>query len=213
MNETADSAVPAADKAPSQEAKFDPEQFRLSPLQALERRRKAETIYFFDLREVEEFQEGHLPGAFSLPFAMLEDNLHRLPFVGDLVFSDGGEGLALQAARMLHDNGFTDQYYVDEGFTALREALVNSPDEIRYETLSEEERRKAIETVLDDKVRAFLERDGGGLEVREIDGDRIMVSYFGACGGCGSSTTGTLRFIQTALTIALNHDIEVVPID
>ena len=76
-----------------------------------------------------------------------------------------------------------------------------------------DERSEAIERVLDQKVREFLARDGGGLEVKSIEDDRLLVSYFGACGGCGSSTAGTLRFIQTSLTVALNHEIEVVPVD
>jgi NifU-like protein len=178
----------------------------------LEKRRAAQGAYVFDLRDVDAFRDGHIPGAYSLPFEYLESNLHRMPFSGDLLFYDGGEGLAKQAAKLLHDNGFADQAYIEEGYAALHAALESSPAEVKFHALSPEERRKAIETVLDDKVREFLARDGGGLEVKEIEDDRVLVEYFGACGGCGASTGGTLRFIQAALTVALNHEIEVVPV-
>ena len=184
---------------------------RLSPEGLLERRRTAETAYVFDVRDVDAFRDGHLPGAYSLPFEHLQSNLHRLPFSGDLIFYDGGEGLAAQAARLLHDNGFTEQYFLEEGYAALKEALERSTEEVHFERLPPEERHQAIEKVLDAKVRDFLARDGGGLEVKSIEDNRVLVEYFGACGGCGSSTAGTLRFIQGALTIALNHEIEVVP--
>ncbi|MEE8554586.1 MAG: NifU family protein [bacterium] len=78
--------------------------------------------------------------------------------------------------------------------------------------LAEEERSAAIEAAVDERVREFLARDGGGLEVVEIEDNRVPVSYQGACGGCASSSSGTLMVIQNALTIALNHDIEGVPV-
>ena len=217
--ESRDTAAGVAEEAVAQSAAetekepFDPAPLRLTPESAVQKRRTAETAYVFDLRPVEDFQEGHLAGSHSLPFEFLESNLHRLPFTGDLIFYDGGEGLALQGAALLHDNGFTDHFYVEEGLDAILAALEAAPDEIKFAKLSADEQRKAIESVLDEKVRAFLERDGGGLEIIDIEGERVKVRYFGACGSCGSSTAGTLRFIEGALTVALNHDMEVVPVD
>jgi len=198
--------------APAPAAADEIAQYRIAPEALLEKRRTAQTAYVFDLRDVDAYRDGHIPGAYSLPFEFIESNLHRLPFSGDLLFYDGGEGLARQAAQQLHDNGFADQFFIEEGYAALQNALAQSPDEVHYERLTSEERRKAIETVLDQKVREFLARDGGGLEVKSIEDSRVLVEYFGACGGCGSSTAGTLRFIQGTLTIALNHEIDVVPV-
>jgi Fe-S cluster biogenesis protein NfuA len=62
-------------------------------------------------------------------------------------------------------------------------------------------------------VRDFLAKDGGGMEVVAIEDSKIVVSYHGACGSCSSSTAGTLRFIQGVLTVNLNHEIEVVPVE
>lgn len=185
----------------------------LTPAQFLEKRRASQTVYVFDLRPSEAYDAGHLPGAYSLPFAHLEANLHRLPFSGDLMFYDGGEGTVQQVAALLNDNGFNDHCYVAEGFAALLEAIRTSPDEVHYESLSPAERAAKIEQVLDSKVREFLARDGGGMEVLGIEESKVMVSYQGACGSCSSSTAGTLRFIQGVLTISLNHEIEVVPVE
>jgi len=198
----------AAAGTPADQAKC-----RLTPAGLLERRRAGQTIYVFDLRDAEAFTQEHLPGAYNLPFEHVEANLHRLPFSGDLLLYDGGEGLCRQTAALLFDNGFADFFYVEEGFEALKQALLTSPDEVNYKALSSPERAAKVEAVLDGKVREFLARDGGGMEVMGIEDDRVLVSYQGACGSCSSSTAGTLRFIQNVLTVSLNHEIEVVPVE
>lgn len=206
----------ATDMAAAPEAAAEPsalEKALLSPQEMLERRRTAPHVYVFDLRDAEAFEAGHIPGGFNLPFEHLESNLHRLPFQGDLLFFDGGEGQARKAAEILLENAFTDFYFIEEGYEVLMDTLAKSPDDTRYAELDKEARAEAIERVLDEKVRAMLASDGGGMEVVGIEDERVLISYQGACGSCGSSTAGTLRFIQMALTNALNHEIEVVPVD
>ena len=209
------SRAPEGEAAAPQAATGEPEytKFRVSPAQLLERRRGGQTVYVFDLRSSEDFDKEHLPGAYSLPFSHMEPNLHRLPFSGDLLFHDAGDGTARQAAALLHDNGFAEFYYMEEGYAALKQALLDSPDEVKYAALAPAERAKKVEEVLDSKVRDFLARDGGGMQVVGIEESRVVVSYEGACGSCSSSTEGTLRFIQNVLTVSLNHEIEVVPVE
>jgi Fe-S cluster biogenesis protein NfuA/rhodanese-related sulfurtransferase len=206
------SREPEAAAAPAPAPSAD-EKSRLTPAQFLEQRRTAATVYVFDLRPSEEYDAGHLPGAYSLPFQHLEPNLHRLPFSGDLLFYDGGDGAVQQVCALLSDNGFNDFRVVHEGYAALQEALRTTPGEVNYETLTAVERAAKIEQVLDEKVRDFLAKDGGGMEVVAIEDSKIVVSYHGACGSCSSSTAGTLRFIQGVLTVNLNHEIEVVPVE
>ena len=183
---------------------------KITPSMFIEKRRTIAMVYVFDLREPEVFASGSLAGAYNLPMEFLETNLHRLPFTGDMLFYDGGEGLVLQAEALLLENAFTDFFYVEEGYGKLLEAMAEDPNEILFDQLSQTDQARAIEKVLDEKVRDFLARDGGGLEVMGIDGDKVHVAYQGACGGCPSSTAGTLRFIESTLTLALNHPIEVI---
>ncbi|MDH4120289.1 MAG: NifU family protein [Deltaproteobacteria bacterium] len=186
---------------------------RVTPDELLSLRRTEAKIYVFDLRDPESFLGGHLPGAFNLPFEYLADSLWRMPFDGTILFYDGGEGQAAQAAAMLADNGYDQQFYLAEGIDTLLKAMENSPHEIHFNKLSGPERVAAIEKVLDDKVRAFLAKDGGGLEVKSVEEERVLVSYQGACTSCGSSTQGTLRFIENTLSVSLNHPIEVIPVE
>lgn len=203
----ADPAVKAGGTEP------DHAKSRLTPAGLLERRRNAQTVYVFDLRDADAFNAEHLPGAYNLPFAHLEANLHRLPFSGDLLFYDGGEGVTRQTAALLFDNGFADFWFIEDGYAALKAALLADPHEVNYQALGPPERAAKVDEILDSKVREFLARDGGGMEVVAIEDNRVVVSYQGACGSCSSSTAGTLRFIQNTLTVSLNHEIEVVPVD
>jgi Fe-S cluster biogenesis protein NfuA/rhodanese-related sulfurtransferase len=181
--------------------------------QFLEKRRTGQTVYVFDIRPTEAYDAGHIPGAYSLPFQHIEANLHRLPFSGDLLFYDDGDGAVRQVEGLLNDNGFNDFWFITEGYTALNTAMRAAPGEVNYEALNPSEKAAKIEQVLDEKVREFLARDGGGMEVVAIEESKVIVSYQGACGSCSSSTAGTLRFIQGVLTISLNHEIEVVPVE
>jgi Fe-S cluster biogenesis protein NfuA len=50
------------------------------------------------------------------------------------------------------------------------------------------ELRARVQRVLDEQVRPGLQRDGGDLELVDIDTDRIVqVRLLGACRGCSSS--------------------------
>lgn len=76
------------------------------------------------------------------------------------------------------------------------------------------QRHKAVEKVLDERVRPALLRDGGNLEVvdmRESDGyTDVYISYMGACRGCASAATGTLLFVEEHLRKELDENIRVV---
>ena len=74
--------------------------------------------------------------------------------------------------------------------------------EIGFDTMSIVQKINAIDKIIDDKIRAYLQADGGDLdfiELKETNGlTDIYISYVGACGSCESSG-GTLASIQRIL--------------
>lgn len=78
------------------------------------------------------------------------------------------------------------------------------------------QRHRAVERVLDEKVRPNLLRDGGNLEVvdmKESDGaTEVHICYQGACRGCPSAETGTLALIEETLRKELDPSIRVLPV-
>ena len=82
-----------------------------------------------------------------------------------------------------------------------------------YSDLSPPDRQRfdAINTLLDEQIRPYLQSDGGDLHVISLDGDLLSVHYQGACGTCPSSISGTLRSIEN-LVKSIEPDIEVVAV-
>jgi NifU-like protein len=78
------------------------------------------------------------------------------------------------------------------------------------------QKHRALEKVLDEKVRPSLQKDGGNLEVvdmKESDGQvTVTIEYTGACKGCPSAAIGTLSFVEERLRQELAADIRVVPV-
>jgi Fe-S cluster biogenesis protein NfuA len=65
--------------------------------------------------------------------------------------------------------------------------------------LSLEDQVGHLNRIFDEMVRPGLAGDGGGLELRGIEGSTVRIHYEGACGSCPSATSGTLMYIEGAL--------------
>ncbi|OGG94946.1 MAG: hypothetical protein A2508_10030 [Candidatus Lambdaproteobacteria bacterium RIFOXYD12_FULL_49_8] len=191
---------------------FNAQDFQISAQRCLEERLTVPAPIIVDLRSPEVYNQGHLAGANNLPAEFLEANLMQLPpFAPVFVYADQDQE-AIDAAKLLDQNGFDEVRWVEGGYAALNQALRMDKNQIFLDDLPKEEWSAKIELVLDQKVRPALASDGGGLVLNKIDGDKVYVNYQGSCSGCASSTTGTLKFIQSQLRISLNHAIEVIPV-
>jgi NifU-like protein len=97
-----------------------------------------------------------------------------------------------------------------------KEKLVTQAETRDFATMNLIQKHRAIETVLDEKIRAALAADGGSMEIvdiREGEGKiNVYIRYLGACKGCISSTKGTLQFIESVLHKELAQNIRVLPV-
>ena len=81
-----------------------------------------------------------------------------------------------------------------------------------WDEMSKEEKMVAIEQVLDEDVRPYVSRDGGGVDVVELQGEHtLIIAYKGACAHCFAATGATLSYIQQVMRSKINDAIEVVP--
>ncbi len=58
---------------------------------------------------------------------------------------------------------------------------------------------KKIEEVLEREIRPTLKKDGGDIELKDVDGDFVTVSLRGACSGCHSSRTTLKEYVERKL--------------
>ncbi|MBN1914300.1 MAG: NifU family protein [Parachlamydiales bacterium] len=82
---------------------------------------------------------------------------------------------------------------------------------MKFSDLSKQEQQERIEEVLEREIRPFLMADGGNLELVDIRGKEVVISYRGACAHCPGATGATLSAIQSILKEHVDEDIIVVP--
>jgi len=131
--------------------------------------------------------------------------------------------------------GVVSVFYMDKFITIEKEPKVNwgqiqrpfvefiknfdkstiPAENTNYQASSEDETAllKKINEILDQRVRPALAGDGGGLQVKGLEGYTLKISYQGACGSCPSSIRGTLVAIENLLRREINQPIEVVSAD
>lgn len=85
-------------------------------------------------------------------------------------------------------------------------------DVVNFAKLDNEKKLQGIEMVLDRSIRTNLAKDGGGVELKGIEGDEVSIHYQGACGSCPTSTSGTLKYIQGQLREQLHPELTVKPV-
>ena len=97
----------------------------------------------------------------------------------------------------------------EEGDDEVSSSVLDDFDREKYPELSDDEKVIIVEAIMEESIRPALANDGGGLEVIEVDGPIVRIRYQGACGGCPSSTGGTLRVIENHLKSQLDPEIKV----
>ena len=76
---------------------------------------------------------------------------------------------------------------------------------------ADREKLEAIQQLLDERVRPYLQGDGGDLYVLGFEDNVLKVHYQGACGSCPSSISGTLAGIE-GLVQEIDPQIEVIAV-
>ena len=89
----------------------------VSALELARRRNAGEDVVVVDVRSREEYLRGHVPDTYHIPGGNLLLDVPRLPLAEDttLVVSCAGRTRGILGAKMLHDNGFTNVYALENG--------------------------------------------------------------------------------------------------
>lgn len=111
------------------------------------------------------------------------------------------------------------KYYLED---ILRDTRAEMEKEKIHEKVMTEEfgnmslirKYKKIESVIEDDIKPILHRDGGDIEIIDIDEKddilQVYIKYLGGCATCAAAGTGTLSMIQMTLKEKMQHDIKVI---
>jgi len=89
----------------------------------------------------------------------------------------------------------------------IQEIILEVRKDAREETKTEDKPKrltniqkiKKIEDVLEREIRPALRKDGGDIELIDVDGDFVMVSLRGACVSCAASQTTLKDYVEKKL--------------
>jgi NifU-like protein len=72
------------------------------------------------------------------------------------------------------------------------------------------QKMKLIEEIIDREIRPQLQKDGGDIELIDIEGNVVTIAFRGMCAGCQSAAFTRQDFIQAKLREFVDPDITVV---
>jgi NifU-like protein len=117
--------------------------------------------------------------------AIVESNLHTIEEVTNFTKAGGGCGKC-------HDRIF-------ELIMEVRKEAKPEKEKEGARRLTNIQKIKMIEEVLEREIRPALRKDGGDIELIDVDGDIVLVSLRGACVSCAASQTTLKEYVEKKL--------------
>lgn len=69
-----------------------------------------------------------------------------------------------------------------------------------------------INNIIENQISPELRKDGGDIELVDIDGNNVYVKLRGSCSGCKNSTLTLKNFVEGTLRASLGDEIEVIEV-
>lgn len=93
----------------------------------------------------------------------------------------------------------------------INEVLGQKKEEPKQETkpLTKTQMIIQVNKILENYISDELRKDGGDIELIDVDGNKVLVKLQGACQSCPSSTLTLKNFVEKTLKDHINEDIEV----
>lgn len=114
-----------------------------------------------------------------------ENGLHTVDEVTNFCKAGGGCGMCRDQIQEI----------VDE----VNHTAATAPTPQPEKKMTVLQRIKLIEQTLEEQVRPVLRKDGGDVELVDVDGDVVRIAFRGMCAGCRSAALTRDNLIATAL--------------
>lgn len=129
-----------------------------------------------------------------------ENNLHTVEEVTHYSKAGGACGACLDEIQQIID----DLWNKEEGKKA------KEPIEIDFASLNLVQKVIMVQGVLENEIKPALKKDGGDIELINVDGFKVHVKLKGRCAGCPSSGVTINNFVQDKLREIISPKIEVI---
>ncbi|MFH2005453.1 MAG: Fe-S cluster assembly protein NifU [bacterium] len=127
--------------------------------------------------------------------AILENNLHTVEDVTNYTKAGGGCGSCIDEIE-----GILDEV------KQRRAAAPPAPPPDKPAKLTTLQKIKLIEETIEKEIRPNLIKDGGDMELLDVEGNNVVIEFKGRCMGCQASTY-TLQGVQEKLREMVSPDL------
>jgi len=117
-----------------------------------------------------------------------ENNLTTVDEVTNFCKAGGGCGMCRDDIQKLIDAIVSDRN--------AQPPVVAAPPQKKLSNL---QKMKLVEEIVNREIRPQLKKDGGDIELLDIEGDRVVIAFRGMCAGCHSAAFTRQEFIQAKL--------------
>jgi NifU-like protein len=115
--------------------------------------------------------------------AVTENQLRTIEDVTNYVKAGGG-------CENCHEN---IQQIIDNAYDKVTQIVVPKKE------LTNIQKIKMIEETLEREIKPALQKDGGNIELIDVDGDRVMVKLIGTCATCKASQLTLKNYVEARL--------------
>ncbi len=89
-------------------------------------------------------------------------------------------------------------------------AAATEPEERKKKKMTNIEKIRLVQETIDREIRPLLQRDGGDLELIDVEGDTVIISFRGMCSGCRVAPFTLKDVVEAKLKEFVSPDITVV---
>ena len=123
----------------------------------------------------------------------LENNLHTVAQITDYTKAGGACGRCLDEIQEILDGIWREQ----NGAKSAFEATASKEDE--FAKLTVVQKVIKINEVIEKEIRPALERDGGSIELADIEGNTVKVRLKGRCAACHNAGLTLKKLVESKL--------------
>lgn len=129
--------------------------------------------------------------------AIVENGLRTLEDITNYTKAGGGCGSCIDEIEQILEETLANQA-----------AAPRAPVPVKRKKLTTLQKIKLIEETIEKEIRPQLIKDGGDLELIDVEGNRVVIEFKGRCLGC-HAVTYTLLGVQDKLREMVSGDLEV----
>jgi Fe-S cluster biogenesis protein NfuA/rhodanese-related sulfurtransferase len=165
--------------------------------------RNVPNVLVLDVRGDPGWEAGHIPEAKHIPAPEVFQRLGEIPDKSRPILTVCANGnTAVGICQLLVREGYRNVFNALGGMAGYDGPVIRPEVQASDITKIRGTDRKLIDkviSVLDRDVRPGLKRDGGDLEVVEVEGGTVKLKLVGACVGCGAQKRTVEDGIKTHL--------------